>query len=201
MNAATALSTIPTSPDAAFDADVPEAIRDDVFQEMSDAVSSGEAQGRVSIVDHERVDAFNNRASGVVTIDGREFSFEMEDGNRAGTVLVSWNEDRAFERTEPVQWMVEPMREKVQDAIANGRAATLLMMWDGFVNFRKDVSEIVRGYSYDSHFAPGVVTERHWRGAAAKLHLAIVTKEEADETRKRLQDAVAAVNGASAKKN
>lgn len=182
----TAAAVMPIDPNAAFDADVPAGIREDVFQEMSDAVSSGESMGRVTIIDHDRIDAVNCRASGIVTIDGTEFQFELEDGNRNGTVLVSWNEDRPFERTERTEWALQPLPDAIGSAIESGRGAVLVMKWDAVLKFRPEVADIARKYAYDRHFAPGVVTETHWRAAAAKAHLAIVTKEEADRTRERL---------------
>jgi len=182
----TAVAVMPIDPNAAFDADVPADIREDVFQEMSDAVSSGESQGRVSIIDHDRIDAVNCRASGIVTIDGTEYQFELEDGNRNGTVLISWNEDRPFERTERTEWALQPLDDAIGSAIESGRGAVLVMKWDGILKFRPEVADIARKYAYDKQFAPGIVTETHWRAAAAKAHLAIVTKEEADLTRERL---------------
>ena len=173
-------------PDAAFERDVPEAMREDLYQTMAEATANGEGSGDVSICEHDRIDMINCRASGIVRIGDREFAFEMEDGNSRGTVLLHWGEEeRPFVRHEPTRWAVQPNGDVVAKALEAGRGAFLLLKWDAMAS-RSDVTEIVRAYGYDRYFAPGLVTETHWRGKAAKMGFAIVDEETAAETRRML---------------
>lgn len=173
-------------PDAAFERDVPEALREDLYQRMSDATAGGEGDDLVSIHDHERVNALNSRASGTVRVGDLEFAFEMEDGDRNGTVLLHWGvEERAFGRSEPIRYAVQPTPEAIARSIEVGRVALLLAKWDAIVA-QPQVAELLRAYGYDRHFAPGGVTETHWRSKAARMGLVIVHAETAAETRRSL---------------
>lgn len=173
-------------PDAAFERDVPEAVREDLWQRMSDATASGEGDDLVSVHDHERSNALNARASGTVRVGDREFAFEMEDGDRNGTVLLHWGEEeRVFERSEPVRYAVQPTPEAIARSIEAGRTALLLASWDA-IAAQPQVAELLRAYGYDRHFAPGGVTETHWQSKAARMGLVIVHAETAVETRRLL---------------
>lgn len=174
------------SADARFERDVPEDIREDIFQEMAEASSDGESRGRVSISDHDQINIVNSRASGFVEIDGREFAFQMENGDRNGTVLLSWGDEEVpFHRHQPTRLAVQPDAESIGNAIELKRAAFLIAKWDALAS-RADVQEILRAYGYDRHFAPGIVTETHWHARAAKLGFLIVDEDTAAETRRLL---------------
>lgn len=173
-------------PDTAFERDVPEDIRDDLYQAMAEATSSGESRGEVSICAHDRIDAINCTASGFVTVGDREYAFEMEDGNSRGTVLLHWGaEERPFERHEPIRYAVQPSREAIALSVEGGRVPLLLAKWDAIAK-QPEISEMLRGYGYDRYFAPGHVTETHWRGLASRRGLVIVDEETAVETRRSL---------------
>jgi hypothetical protein len=173
-------------PDAAFERDVPEDIRDDLYQAMAEATASGESRGDVSICEHDRIDAINCTASGFVRVGDREYAFEMEDGNSRGTVLLHWGPDeRPFERHEPIRYAVQPSREAIALSVEAGRVPLLLAKWTA-IAAQPQVAEILRGYGYDRYFAPGHVTETHWRDRAARMGLVIVDQETAAETRRSL---------------
>lgn len=172
-------------PYVAFMRDVPEALRDDAMQMMSEATGQCCEHACVAIIDHERLDATNHRASGVIEIEGREYAFEMLDGDDQGTVLVSWNEDRPFVRSEPVIHTLQPTADLIEQAMRMGRGALLLVKWDAMLS-RPEVARIATSYAYDRHFAPGVITDAHWTGAARTLGLVIVDAETAEATRRRL---------------
>lgn len=173
----------------AFDRDVPAALRDDLFEAMAEAADSGEGRDNVSIVDFDRIDAVNVRASGFVEIEGREYAFEIESGNRAGTVLTHWGvEEKPFERHEPTRWAVEPDRLLIGRAMETGTCGMLLLKWEA-LSKRQDVVEAIRAYGYDRHFAPGVVTEDHWRGRLGRLGFVLVDEETAASTRTLLESA------------
>jgi len=172
--------------DAAFDRDVPETMRDDLYQAMSEATANGEGVGDVSICEHDRIDAVNCRASGFVRIGDREFAFEMEDGNSRGTVLLHWGEqERLFERHVPTRYAVQPNADMIGKAIEIGSVRLLVMQWDAMAK-REDVADMLRGYAHDRFCAPGHVTDTHFRERAAKMGMVIVDEETAAETRRRL---------------
>ena len=171
---------------AAFERDVPEALRDDVITMMSEATSGCGDHECVTILEHDRIDAINHQASGTIVIEGKEYAFQMANGCNAGTVLLSWNDEESdFERYVPTLWTLQPNPEAISKAMRSGRTSLLIAKWDVLMKWEK-VSGIVSGYAYDSHFAPGVVTERHWRDRAAVHDLVIVDEETAAATRRRL---------------
>lgn len=174
-------------PDAAFERDVPETLRDDLYQRMSDATASSEGDDLVSIHDHERINALNSRASGTVRVGDVEFAFEMENGDRNGTVLLHWGlDERVFERSEPVLYAVQPTPEAIARSIEAGRVPLFLAKWDA-IAAQPQVAELLRAYGHDRYFAPGGVTETHWRTKAARMGLVIVHAETAAETRRSLE--------------
>lgn len=170
---------------AAFDRDVPEHLREDVFQMMAEATAGSNDHASVTILEHDQIDAINTRASGVVEIEGREYTFQMADGNRNGTELLAWDSDVPFERHVPTRWALQPKLELVGQALGDGKGAFLLFKWDAMLK-RSAIAEIADKYGYDRTFSPGVKTETHWRAEAAKHHFEIVSQDEADLTRARL---------------
>lgn len=168
-----------------FERDVPEHLRDDAIQMMAEATGGYGGHPSVTIHERDRLNAINHHASGTIAIEGREFSFQMEDGDRNGTVLLAWNDDRPFERHEPTRWALAPERQLVEKALEAGRGGLLLAKWDAMLK-QPELAALPGKYAYDSHFAPGVVTESHWRGEAARRGFAIVDEEEAAATRTRL---------------
>jgi hypothetical protein len=171
---------------AAFERDVPEALRDEVITMMSEATSGCGDHECVTILEHDRIDAINHQASGTIVIEGKEYAFQMADGCNAGTILLSWNDEEAdFERHVPIRWTLQPDAEAVAKSLESGRGALLIAKWDIMMKWDQ-VAKIVTSYAYDSHFAPGFVTDRHWRDKAARHGLVLVDEETAAATRKRL---------------
>jgi hypothetical protein len=183
------VSAKPT-PDAAFDADVPVALRDGIFQEMSEAVAENRSQGRVSIVDHDQIDAVNCRASGFVTVDDKEYQFEMEDGNNRGTVLLSWDEDKPFVRHVPDKIVLQPARDIVAKAVESLTGDILLMKWDGMLKNQPKLAGLCDRYVYDRRVQPGLVTDASYVDEAARAGFIMVPERDAAETRRMLKAAV-----------
>lgn len=173
-------------PYAAFERDVPEHLREDAMQMMAEATGGYGDHDCIHILDRDRLDAINFRAHGIITIGGEEYTFQMEDGNWNGTVLLSWNEGKPFEHHVPTKWALQPNRELVDKAIMSGKGPFLIFKWDAILKNRPDVAAIPGKYSYDRHFAPGGKIETYWRGKAASHHFDIVTEETANETRAAL---------------
>jgi hypothetical protein len=173
-------------PHEAFERDVPEHLREDAMQMMAEATGGWGSHPSVTILEHDRLDAINCRASGIIEIQGNEFTFQMEDGNWNGTVLLAWESDRPFEQHVPIRWALQPSRELVGRALEEGRGPFLILKWDAILKNRPDVAAIPDKYSYDRYVQPGGKVESHWKQAAAKHHFEIVTEDEAKRTRKRL---------------
>jgi hypothetical protein len=177
------------SPDEAFERDIPEHIRDEIMYAIAGTASGWEEDSRVTILDRDRMDAINVRASGIIEVNGNEYWFIVEDGNWNGTVLHAWDYagEQKFEYHQPTQWTLQPQRHLIDRAIVSGKGPFLLAKWD-IMAARPEIAEIVRSYAYDRYVQPGCVTEDHWRDKAAKHHFEIVDRETADETRKRLEE-------------
>lgn len=177
-----------TDPYEAFNRDVPEAMRYDVMTMLAEA-AQGDDHADVHILDRDRIDAINARAHGIVTIDGEEYSFQLEDGNWNGTVLLDWEGGREFVHHVPTRWALQPDYALVNDAIANQRGPFLLFKWDAMLNNHPAIAAIPGKYSYDRMMQPGGFIEKHYRDAAAKHRFVIVDQEQADETRAQLAKA------------
>lgn len=179
------------TPDAAFDADIPAAMRDDIMTAISEAAHMGGGQhGCVHILEQDPLDAINVRAQGIVTVNGREFWFIVESGNWNGTVLEGWEYagTQTFEPRPRTQWALAPRPDLVTDAIVSGRGPFLVAKWDAFLT-RKEIAEIPGKYTYDRMMQPGSKIEQHYRGTAAKHGFVLVAQERADEIRARLMAA------------
>ncbi len=172
-----------SDPYEAFARDVPEHLREDAMTAMAEATGGYGKPDNVHLLDHDRIDAINCRAHGIITIEGREFVFQMQDGNWNGTELLSWDEDKPFERHEPTRWALQPKRQLIDEAVIGLKGPFLLLKWDAMLKNLPRVAEIPGKYSYDRFVQPGIVSERHWKAEAAKHHFDIVTEDTAQETR------------------
>lgn len=186
------------TPDETFDRDIPEALREEIMTAIAGTAAGWEKDSRVTILDRDQLDAINVRASGIIEVDGKEHWFIVEDGNWNGTVLHAWDHagEQKFEYHRPTQWALQPQRHLIDQAIQNGKGPFLVIKWDAMLKNRKELAEIPGKYAYDRHFQPGGKVEAYWKDAAAKHLFDLVTKEEADETRKRLETATEALESA-----
>jgi hypothetical protein len=180
-----------TDPYVAFERDVPKHLQDDALQAMAEATGGYGSPVNVTILDRDQLDAINFRAGGIIEIEGREFTFQFEDGNWNGSVLLAWESDRPFERHEPTRWAIQPKQHLVWDAINAGRGPFLIAKWDIMIG-RPEIAKIVGNYAYDRFFQPGGQIEKHYHALADKHHFEIVSQEDADRTRARLAEATEA---------
>lgn len=169
----------------AFERDVPEHLREDAMQMMAEATGGWATHESVTILEHDRIDAINARASGIIKIGDDEFTFQMEDGNRNGTELLAWESDRPFEYHIPTRWALQPTRDLIGKALEEDRGPFLLAKWDAMLR-RPAIADIPGKYSYDRRVQPGGKVETYWKAEAAKHHFDIVTEDEAAATRARL---------------
>jgi len=175
-------------PYADFERDVPEHLREDAMQMMAEMTGGYGEHSCIHILDRDKLDAINVRAHGIIEIDGEEYTFQMEDGNWSGTVLLDWNSGREFEKHVPIRWTLQPSNDLINKAIEAGKGPFLIWKWDVMLK-RPEIAAIPGKYAYDRHFAPGGKTEQHWKAAAAKHRFVIVSEERAEGTRKRLAEA------------
>lgn len=179
------------TPEEAFSRDIPEAEVDNVLTAISEAAHEGKGtHGIVTILEQDRLDAINVRASGTVLLDGKEYSFIVSDGDRNGTDLESWEESgtqdfKPFERT---QWALAPNQAEISKAIASKKGAFLIAKWDALLS-QSEVSRIPSNYAYDRMMQPGIVVERHYKETAAKRGFVLTDQEDADSVRRRLLEA------------
>lgn len=179
------------TPDAAFDADIPAVVRDDIMTAIAEAAHMGEGtHGCVHILEQDRIDAINVRAQGIVTVEGNEYWFIVRDGNWDGTVLEGWEHSgtQAFEPAPRTQWALAPRPDLVIDALGSGKGPFLVTKWDAFL-LRPEVSRIPGNYTYDRMMQPGLKIEQHYRDEAAKYGFVLTDSEDAAEIRARLMAA------------
>lgn len=181
------------TPDEAFDRDVPEHKRDDVMTMIAEAAHDPSShRDCITILNQDRIDAINVRAHGIIELDGEEYTFIVEDGNWNGTTLEDWNGGKDFEPLPRVRHALQPQRDIVTKAIIDGKGPFLIQKWDAFLK-RPEVEKIISDYSYDRMVQPGSKTERHYADKARQFGFEIASQEEANDTRKRLQEATEAI--------
>lgn len=174
--------------EAAFERDIPAQHRDDIMTMIAEASQGWSTHDSVTILDRDRIDAINVRAHGIVSFQGQEYRFIVEDGNWNGTVLEDWEGDKEFKPVPRTEWALQPRRDLISHAILLNRGPFLIQKWDAFLS-HPEVAEIPSKYAYDRMMAPGVVIETYWRERAAKFQMELVSQETAAETRRRLQEA------------
>lgn len=154
---------------AQFDAEVGREAANEIFQRVCEACY-GSADDAVSITSKHRHDAINYTYEGEYTHnDGRVFSFLIHDGDRNGTEIEHWSEasDATYTPPAPARYMFVPVNPMLQQDSPG--------MYSVYLEWAKAewFKEKLRAYHYDSHFAPGVVTEQHYRDWAASKGLRI----------------------------
>lgn len=140
---------------------------EDAFQRLCEAAWAREDEpGFVVFSDHHMLNAANWRHEGTVTVDEIEYFFELENGDRNGTVF-RFGENLKFERPP------EPARRTFVPIDPNSSVAKAVFpIWQKEAWFR----EKVRAMNYDFYFAPGVKTQNHYVEWAAKRGLRITTE-------------------------
>lgn len=174
---------------AAFCRDIPEAMQEDVLIALSEAVGGYPPAPHIHVFERDTYDAINARGHGTIEVGGVEYAWQLESGNHNGTVLLAWESDKPFEPYHRTEWALQPVSHLVGDAIAAGRGPFLILKWDAILKNRPEVASIPGSYTYDRMMQPGGKVEKHWKAKAAEHHFEIVSRETADETRKRLSEA------------
>lgn len=171
-----------------FDRDVPGHLHEDVMVRIVEAAwEVGSEDPDISINDVEKINALNIEFTGTILIDEVEHSFQIRDGNIAGTEILSWNEDTAIHREDPIVTTLVPLHYTVGDAIYRGQAGRLLQDWDAALDPTTEtgasLSRLPGAAAYDAFFAPGTGASRshHEKARAAGYEI----REMADAIRVR----------------
>lgn len=164
-------------------------LSDDQMTALAEAAQSGEGNGNVSVLSHDRLDAINAQAECIITINGQEYWCIVEDGNINGTQIVAWEDEgqKTFEPYQHIQYALVPKAHIIERHRQCDNLHNLLRMWDAFLE-RKGVYDIISSYMYDRRVQPSRVVENYYRQRASKYGFEIVTKEEADATRKYMKN-------------
>ena len=132
----------------------------------------------ITVRDVHQKNATNHVISGCVEIilgdsESVEVDFIVASGDWAGFEVLGWGDDAGiYEPPAPTVYRCIPLD---------------LMAWPTYEQQRRAgaYKELESGYNYDSHFAPGEKTNRHYRDWAARLQCKIGTQEDLVDGRKR----------------
>lgn len=171
-----------------FARDVPQRLQEDVCMRIGEAMWAQESADGVHLLEIEAINAANYRALGTVTVEGEEYTFIAESGDRNGFQIVDWDDGAEFKPLERTQYALQPVKELINSAIDSGKGPFLVLKWDAMLK-RSEIAEIPGKYAYDQYVQPGSLTRDYWRKKAAEYRFEIVDQETADATRKRLMEA------------
>ena len=161
-----------------------------VEQEVLEAIVCSERHrtAKDPVIDHHGVhiydahahDAINYTLSGNITFEGVEYGFIVHDGNWNGTEVREWglsDDVGRYEAPPPTIWTMVPATNRIRQGY-HGYS----MFKDVYLAWRKEewFKKICRDFMYDKHFAPGLVTNKHYHGLAAERGLKLTTSDEFD---------------------
>lgn len=128
----------------------------------------------VTFYDIYRHDACNHTFTGVIETNGQKFGFIIESGNRNGTVVHEWGTPEnvgTFQHPKPTIFTFVPINPNLKTERP--------MLWAAYLHWKKQdwFTEKEKGLNYDTHFAPGEATTKHYAEWAAKKGMKIGVKE------------------------
>jgi hypothetical protein len=117
----------------------------------------------------------NHTITGYVEHAGKTYAFEVDNGDWNGTVVRQWGDPETvptFVPPKQTYWDFVPKDETMP--------VTRPGMYMAYLNWREEpwFEEKRRGYSYDNHFQPGLLTERHYRKWADTKGLKLIARED-----------------------
>jgi len=154
------------------------AVGNDAASKLIDRIcdaQAGDKSDGIRISTAHRHDAINYTLEGEAEYEGKTYAFLIDNGNWNGTVVREWgNPENApsYEPPPPPRYEAIPQNE--------GLKQTHPGLWAVYLQWRQQdwFKDLVRGYNYDNHFAPGNKTERYYREMAAKRGLKIVLVDQ-----------------------
>lgn len=150
-------------------------VGDDLSSSILDTICElKECQSRdnVHLTDVHRHDAINHVLSGTVDVGNEVYGFVVESGNNRGTVVLQWGlEDdiQPYVPDAPVSYTFTVKNIELK----NPEQKAVILNKYNILKETPDFKEKVRAYNYDRHFAPGVVTDKHYTEWADKHGLVI----------------------------
>lgn len=167
--------------------------RTEVCERIAEAFWHTNQQNResyegVTLHDIECIDVINARAEGSIEYKGKQYGFIVENGNRVGFLIEDWEGDKEFVHRPVTVWALAPNTNLISDAIRDGQGPFLIAKWDAMLT-RPYIGDIPGKYTYDRRVQPGSKTETYWKEKAAKHYFDIVTEDEAQRIRARLEQA------------
>lgn len=134
------------------------------------------------------INVLNKLISGCFWLKDIEYSFLIECGDINGWLWRELSKDNPIPdiKYRPTKYVLQPNNDVVAKHIEKGTGKLLLQLWD-VISSRPQFKKIPESYMYDKHFQPGGKIEKYWRDRAAEGKFIIVTEEEAEELKRRLE--------------
>ncbi|AXQ69389.1 hypothetical protein HOU02_gp336 [Caulobacter phage CcrBL9] len=147
----------------------------DLFDDLCEGVLSPEAYPHVRVTETERHNACNHTYRGEIVREGQEtVYYSLDSGDWNGTYLRYFSEEgpEDYERGYRVYvFDLNPSRLTVPVAEVRLKVSIWLNNYLSVTMANGEFKDKERGYGYDSTFAPGVVTDKHYRDYAASRDL------------------------------
>jgi hypothetical protein len=143
----------------------------------------------IKLTEVHRHDAVNYTISGTVLWDGVEYGFILNDGNWNGTDMQKWGLAEDVEPYVPEPPTIYTMVPTTDNLFYAGNLG-YVKFGQLYLKWRTEewFMDLVRGYNYDRHFSPGIVTETHFKEKAAKKGLKFVMEDTFIDQMKRYDD-------------
>lgn len=129
----------------------------------------------VRFIDIHQHNACNHTLTGIVTVNGENYGFVVESGDRNGFVVIEYapaeecSKVYSYEPPPETRFKLVPENEDELKAYAPEKLA-IAMKWIQ----QPHIQEKLRNYHYDRHFQPGCVIETYYKDWAKGLKLKFV---------------------------
>jgi hypothetical protein len=144
-----------------------------VATDFLERVCDGNSSDILGLESHMHNSA-NHTYSGVFIYKGIEYGFVIDSGDWNGTVVRSWGAGEVYnyQPPEPVLYTFIPHIKPSDTPEQIKRKWLIHSHWKNEEWFL----EKERGYNYDRHFQPGLVTEKYYREWASSKGMVIAQK-------------------------
>jgi hypothetical protein len=142
----------------------------ELFDEIFEVVIGDSTSENVSILSVHKIDVINLEAYGVFTDkNGKEISFELENGNRDGSRILDFGED--FEKPEKLQSIqyydlneeaLTSLKSVLSDVEYKQAEISFNITRNKFEELRPMFDEESRKMDYDKHFSPTHKINTHY---------------------------------------
>lgn len=149
----------------------------DILDRIGDLMWDKERSDQtISITGVHTYNSVNHTITGYVEHAGKTYAFEVDSGDRNGTVVRQWGDPEtvpAFVPPKPTYWDFVPKDESMP--------ITRPGMYMVYLAWRKEpwFEEKRRAYAYDNYFQPGSLVETHYRKWADTKGMRLIAREGA----------------------